>query len=230
MLLQVDYAAMALESGDTATAQSALADAKVSAKATAELLNSFLELARLDWSADKCTVSRFDVAAMVEQCLASVRGLAEQKGLELRADVPTGFAFRTDRVKLERVVSNLLSNAVKFTDGGRVAVELARAGGTMRLVVSDTGAGISAEDQARLFEEFFQVNNVERDRKKGFGLGLAISRRLMRQLGGEIEFESKVGVGSRFSVVLPNTVVEDIAVSGEPHDEKRQVAVAAGRG
>jgi signal transduction histidine kinase len=112
------------------------------------------------------------------------------------------------------VLGNLIGNAVKFTQAGGVRVEVDCAGADLEIHVIDTGVGIAAEDRERLFEEFFQVKNHERDRRKGFGLGLAISRRLARQLGGDINVESAIGRGSRFTVVLPG-VLGDGESAGE---------------
>jgi signal transduction histidine kinase len=123
--------------------------------------------------------------------------------LSLLAVVPAGLRVVTERVKLERVLLNLLDNAVKFTAAGNVHVEAQRTGTDVSIHVVDTGVGIAAEEQARLFEEFYQVNNPERDRRKGFGLGLAVAHRLAAQLGGSLALESEPGRGSRFTLTLP---------------------------
>jgi signal transduction histidine kinase len=109
----------------------------------------------------------------------------------------------TDRGKLERIVNNLVSNAVKFTPGGSVRVEVDQSIHGFEIHVIDTGVGIAPEHQGRLFEDFYQINNHERDRKKGFGLGLSISRRLARQLEGDLLVDSALGRGSRFTIILP---------------------------
>jgi signal transduction histidine kinase len=139
------------------------------------------------------------VARAVSACQAS----AEQKGLSLRLSAPAGLLVRADRVKLERVLLNLLDNAVKFTETGGVHVEVERSGADVRIRVVDTGIGIPPEHRARLFEEFYQVGNSNRDRRKGFGLGLSVARRLARQLGGDLAVESQLGSGSRFTISLP---------------------------
>jgi signal transduction histidine kinase len=111
--------------------------------------------------------------------------------------------LRTDRAKLERILSNLVSNAVKFTTSGGVRLDAQRAGHGVEIHVIDTGIGIGAAARGRLFDEFFQLHNHERDPRKGVGLGLAIARRIAAQLDGDIEVESSPGGGSRFTVVLP---------------------------
>jgi two-component system, sensor histidine kinase len=131
---------------------------------------------------------------------------ATHKGLTLRANAPIGAAIHSDRKRLERILGNLVSNAVKFTDRGDVRVEVEPRSRRVNIHVVDTGIGIAPQDREHLFEEFFQVHNAERNRTKGFGLGLAIARRLARQLGGDVTVESAEGHGSRFTVVLPTVV------------------------
>jgi signal transduction histidine kinase len=144
---------------------------------------------------------------MLRQVISGSQAVATQKGLYLWVDCPAELHILTDRVKLERILCNLLNNAVKFTDQGGVRVVAESASGALEIHVVDTGIGLAPAQQARLFQEFYQVENHARDRKKGFGLGLAISRRLARQLGGDVEVESAQGSGSRFSVLLPGVVV-----------------------
>ena len=92
--------------------------------------------------------------------------------------------------------TNLVSNAVKFTDRGDVRVEAERGARRVCIHVVDTGMGIAPEHRERLFEAFFQVGNSERNRTKGFGLGLAIARRMARQMGGDVTLESAAAAGS----------------------------------
>ena len=115
-------------------------------------------------------------------------------------------------MKLERILNNLVSNAVKFTERGGVRIEVERTGGGLEIHVIDTGIGIVPDAQERLFDEFYQLHNRERDRRKGFGLGLSIARRLARHLGGDVTVDSAPGRGSRFSVVLPTEADDDSAV------------------
>ena len=98
---------------------------------------------------------------------------------------------------------NLVGNAIKFTDAGEVAIKAARANGTFNLAVRDTGPGISAADQAKLFQEFQQADNSIPARKEGTGLGLAISKRIIEMHGGRMWMESQIGKGSTFFVMLP---------------------------
>ncbi len=182
-----------------------LGEIKAAARLTADLLDGLLEYARLDGATDAVVAADFPLAAVVADVLATHGHAAGAKGLDLSAAVPPGLVVRTDRLKLERVLNNLVGNAVKYTPAGsvRVSAEAARGSGGVEVHVTDTGVGIAAEHVGRLFDEFFQVDNHERDRQKGFGLGLAIGRRLARQLGGDVAVVSTPGRGSRFTVVVP---------------------------
>jgi signal transduction histidine kinase len=104
---------------------------------------------------------------------------------------------------LTQVLINLVGNAIKFTDAGEVAIKAEATDGQLRVSVSDTGPGISAADQARLFQEFQQADNAITRKKGGTGLGLAISKRIIEMHGGKIWVESQVGRGSTFTFTLP---------------------------
>ena len=129
-------------------------------------------------------------------------------------------------------MNNLVSNAIKFTEVGSVKVEVKTIGQSVRICVADTGIGIAPEHQHRLFEEFFQIQNHERDRLKGFGLGLAICDRLIGQLGGKLEVHSVVGHGSRFTVLVPLTIANDsaVATSADPEPNLGQIIQAGALG
>jgi signal transduction histidine kinase len=137
--------------------------------------------------------------------------LAQAKGLRLTVELPDPpLTLRTDRVKLARVLTNLVSNGIKFTDTGGVTLTAdltpERA---VAIRVLDTGVGIAAENLGRIFDDFNQVRNPGRDRDHGWGLGLAICRRLVELLGGRITVESQPNRGSVFTIVLlPSCVVD----------------------
>ena len=98
---------------------------------------------------------------------------------------------------------NLVGNAIKFTDQGEVAIEASLANGSFRVAVRDSGPGIAPADQAKIFEEFQQVDNTSTREKGGTGLGLAISKRIVEMHGGGISVESQLGKGSTFTIKLP---------------------------
>jgi len=143
-----------------------------------------------------------DLPPVIEETIASLRPLAERKGVELRlgAVSPTAWA---DPSRLRQILNNLLSNAIKFTpEGGRVSVDAEQHGDRVAISVTDTGVGIAPADQHRVFEEFQQVGD-RMSRDAGTGLGLALTRRLVEAHGGHIELWSQPGQGSRFTVYLP---------------------------
>jgi two-component system capsular synthesis sensor histidine kinase RcsC len=124
--------------------------------------------------------------------------------------VEPGLVVRTDRVKLARVLANLITNGIKFTDQGHVVLRCAvRPDGQVALDVSDTGIGIAAEFQEKVFDEYFQLRRPSRERERGggSGLGLAICRRLVATMGGRLEVHSQPGNGSTFSVLLPASTI-----------------------
>jgi signal transduction histidine kinase len=131
----------------------------------------------------------------------------------------------TDEGKLGQILRNLISNALKFTERGEVRVS-AQLQGTEMVVftVADTGVGIAAEDQERIFQEFQQVENPLQRRSHGTGLGLPLSRKLASFLGGELSVRSEVGGGASFTAVIPRTYRErraagrDLAAARPPDE------------
>jgi signal transduction histidine kinase len=114
--------------------------------------------------------------------------------------LPAGFG---DARRLQQVLVNLLGNAIKFTDAGEVAVSAGMTGARFNLAVRDTGPGIAPQDQAKIFEEFQQIDNSTTRRKGGTGLGLAISRKIVLMHGGHLSVVSAVGHGATFHVDIP---------------------------
>ena len=133
-----------------------------------------------------------------------IEPLARQKDIELALTIPERLpTMYTDGEKIRQILVNLVGNAVKFTDRGRVAVLVQRRIGEIELRVQDTGIGISAFDRTRLFQPFTQLDSGLTRRHGGTGLGLYNSSRLAHLLGGRIEVESTLGVGSTFSLIVP---------------------------
>jgi PAS domain S-box-containing protein len=209
LVLQASLARLSVETGDAATLAETLTHIESSVAATSDLLNALLEVARSGDAGDVGTPEVFALDEQVERLAGACRASASEKGLSLRVTAPPGLRVRTERVKLERILLNLLDNAIKFTETGSVHVEVQQSGRDVRVHVVDTGVGIAPGHQRRLFEEFYQVGNRERDRRKGFGLGLAVAHRLAAQLGGGLAVESEPGRGSRFTVSLPGVAGDE---------------------
>jgi two-component system, sensor histidine kinase len=176
------------------------------------VLNGLLDLSRL--SSGYYVPERQPVA--LDQILAPVCAefiaAARVKGLELQLDLQPA-AVQSDPVAMARITRNLIDNAIKYTERGIVQVttrtEPGPDGPLALLTVTDTGKGIDAEDQQRIFEEFYQIGNPGRDRSQGVGLGLAIVQRLTELLDATISVSSTPGVGSTFSMSLAALVGAD---------------------
>ncbi|HEV3122909.1 MAG TPA: ATP-binding protein [Isosphaeraceae bacterium] len=170
-----------------------------------ELLNDLLDLAQFDSNEIGLRASDFSLDDWLSTSLEPLRMIAAAKNLALswHTDKP-GRALHADRVKLTRVLTNLVGNAIKFTEAGSIAVSAAtNAAGVMSLSVADTGPGIPEAERDRIFDEFAQLRNPERDRTKGTGLGLAICKRLVEAVGGRLTLESQLGHGSTFTALFP---------------------------
>ena len=211
LVLQSSVAEMCVDNNDVDGMREALKDIRASAAAAAGLLDSLLDYAHVEMAGERNDLADFSLATLLDEITSRCRALAEQKRISLVAHCH-GVVLRTDRLKLDRILANLVDNAIKFTPAGQVRVETQQAGTNLEIHVVDTGVGIEVGVQNRLFEEFFQVDNHQRDRKKGFGMGLAIAQRLARQLGGDICVDSALGRGSRFSVCLPGVICNHAAV------------------
>ncbi|HEX9937527.1 MAG TPA: ATP-binding protein [Longimicrobium sp.] len=168
------------------------------------IIEEILTFSRLDAGRDPPHAELVDACTIVADAVAMVEPQAEQKGLALRVLVPGHpLEVTTDPGKLRQILVNLLGNAVKFTDAGEVELRAWAELGVMYFAVSDSGPGIAPEYLETIFEPFTQVDSSHTRLKGGTGLGLPVSRRLARLLGGELEVESTVGEGSRFTLSLP---------------------------
>lgn len=172
-----------------------------------DLINDLLDLAKIEAGRVELHRTRFAVQDICEALSDFVRPLIDKKNLEFRMelaeDLPT---MHSDAGKLRQVLYNLLSNAIKYTpEGGTVTIDAVMRKEDQRvcITVSDTGPGISPEDQERIFEKFWQLDSSVTREHSGSGLGLAISQELTHLLGGSIRVESEMGKGSRFIVILP---------------------------
>ena len=165
------------------------------------LFNSLLDISRLDAGVVESQVEDFSIGALIERVCRDHLAEAKAKGLRL-VSVDCSAIVRTDPFLLERILRNLVSNAIRYTDRGRVVVGCRRGNG-LRIEVWDTGPGVPLELQREIFREFVQLGNVERDRAKGLGLGLAIVDRLSKLLDCPVTLRSAPRAGSVFQVSVP---------------------------
>jgi signal transduction histidine kinase len=191
-----------------------------------ELFKALLDISRLDAGALAPTITDFPVLKLLERVDATFTGAAADAGIDLRV-VPTAAWVRSDFVLLEQILLNLVSNAVRYTTRGGVLVGCRERGERVRIEVWDTGPGIPENQRQKIFEEFYRLEDVSRERK-GLGLGLAIVERLCRLLGHPLELSSAVGRGSRFTVVAPRAAARAMVV-GPLIAAPEPLNVAAGR-
>jgi signal transduction histidine kinase len=207
--------------GDLSEPQRAFAEkANRATRSLLFLVNDVLDLSKIEAGKMEPDIRTVRPSLLVGEAVAIVQPLADSKGIELRVPrLPQLPELRTDADRVHQILLNLLSNAVKFTDRGAVTVAVSMeterpSGGTpsgevpilgerrwLAIRVSDTGPGIPAEDQERIFQEFEQVSGAAA--RGGTGLGLTISRKLARMLGGELVVSSTPGAGSTFTLRLP---------------------------
>jgi PAS domain S-box-containing protein len=193
-----------------------------------ELINDLLDLARFDSGDVAHHPKNFSLDEWLASTLEPLLLTARAKNLDLswNVDLP-GRVLHTDRVKLSRVLMNLVGNAIKFTEQGSVTVTAGRADdGWLGVAVHDTGPGIPDDQLERIFDEFAQLRNPERDRTKGTGLGLAICKRLVEAVGGRLTVESRLGKGSTFTALYPPEHVQEAVVEAEPGPVETAAAVA----
>jgi signal transduction histidine kinase len=163
-----------------------------------------LDLSKIE--AGQLTLSLADYAMkeVVYNVFGAVEPLASEKKLTFKADIapdlPVGHG---DERRLTQVLLNLVGNAIKFTDEGSVVIKAALKDGAFSVAVVDTGPGISEDDQKKLFQEFQQADSSTTKKKGGTGLGLAISKRIIEMHGGRVWLESRLGVGSTFTFMVP---------------------------
>ena len=168
------------------------------------LINDVLDLSKIEAGQLSLTLDDYAVGQVVQTVRSSTESLAKAKGLVLTANVQDGLPIgRGDERRLTQVLLNLVGNAIKFTDKGSVEINARMIDGCFEIEVKDTGPGIAAEDQSKIFEEFQQVDNSSTRQKGGTGLGLAISKRIVEMHGGRIEVQSVLGEGSTFRITIP---------------------------
>jgi two-component system sensor histidine kinase/response regulator len=178
-----------------------------SARHLLSLINDILDVARIEAGKVTLAVERIECRELLAETADSLRPLAALKGLALWLDLPPEpVVIDSDRRALAQIVTNLVNNAIKFTEHGTVRLALARRLDGDQLLtefsVADSGAGIKAEDQAKLFLAFSQLDSTSTRHAEGAGLGLYLSQNLASLLGGRLSFTSDFGSGSTFTLTL----------------------------
>ena len=192
----------------------------VAGKHLLDLINAILDLSKIEAGKMDLYLETFEVKKMVKDVVAVIQPLVAKNHNTLQVNLPDDIgAMRADLTKVRQSLFNLLSNAAKFTENGTITLNVTTESGTdeptrssvlstLHFAVTDTGIGMTDEQRAKLFEEFTQADASTSRKYGGTGLGLALSRRFCRMMGGDITVESQVGKGSTFTITLPREVVD----------------------
>jgi len=194
-----------------AHAQQLVGNVRRSVDSMEELFDGLLDISRLDAGVVRAREEPVALPELFERLSFEYATIAQRKGLKLHV-MKTSLCVRSDPTLLARILRNLVANAVRYTERGRVTVGCRRRGERVSIEVWDTGPGIPAEKCAEIFQEFTQLGNPERDRRKGLGLGLAIVERLAKLLGHSVLLRSRVGKGSVFAVTAARGRMEENAL------------------
>lgn len=171
------------------------------------LINDILDLSKIESGSMEVYIAPMEPKKVVQQIVASLKGLAKQKNVKLSMHMSTSVPeiMMSDQKKIEQVITNLLSNAIKFTEQGSVTIEIdSHTYDSLIVIVTDTGIGIEGDALDYIFEPFRQVDGTATRKYKGTGLGLAISKRLVESLDGTIDVRSEIDIGSTFTVRIPD--------------------------
>ena len=219
----IGYSELAMDDIITPATKRYLEKITINAKWLLNIINDIMDFSKIESSNLELDIAPLDVNEVLENARVLVENNATEKGIRLYTftDIPAGKSLSGDFVKLSQVCINLLSNAVKFTELGHVTcnvtmVEKDSRNCTLKFEITDTGIGINPEQLSTIFEPFMQANtNISRE-YGGTGLGLAITKRLIEAMGGEVQVESTLGMGSKFFFQLTFGVVKPFEDTPEP--------------
>lgn len=190
------------------------------------LINDILDLSKIEAGRLQLSIDSVLLTTSFAEVRDTMRPLADKKAHTLLQRAPAGLSVRADPTRLKQVLMNLIGNAIKFTpDGGKIELTAKRVGDFVRVEVRDSGPGIPAEEQQRIFDAFYRLRRSEKA-AEGTGLGLAITQRLVELHGGELGVESEIGVGSCFYFTLP--IVPTFVAEGPEASPLGSVAALAG--
>ena len=175
-----------------------------SAKRETSLVSDVLDISKLDENMLKFEFEAVDMAKILRETAKSLMPSIKRKKLRFNIDIPPKLPFaKADRKRIIQAVSNLINNAVKFTEKGYIGIQARKKVGNILISITDTGIGISKENQRKLFKKFFQVETSARREPGSTGLGLAISKGIIESHKGRIWAASKLGKGSTFFFTIP---------------------------
>ena len=204
----IGYIALMKKGNDADKKEQYVRNIRQSSDRMREMLNTLLSFFRLDNGKEQPNISPCRISAITHILETEFTPIAMNKGLALTITNQTGTVVLTDKERILQIGNNLLSNAIKFTENGGVSLTTDYNNGVLKLIVEDTGTGMTEEEQQRVFGAFERLSNAAA--KDGFGLGLSIVQRIVTMLGGIIRLESDKGKGSRFTVEIPMQTVEEL--------------------
>ena len=197
----IGYTALMEKGNDADKKEQYVRNIRQSSERMREMLNTLLSFFRLDNGKEQPNFSPCRISAITHILETEFMPIAKNKGLALIITNQTDTIVLTDKERILQIGNNLLSNAIKFTENGGVSLTTDYDNGVLKLIVEDTGTGMTEEEQQRVFGAFERLSNAAA--KDGFGLGLSIVQRIVSMLGGTIQLESEKGRGSRFKVGIP---------------------------
>jgi signal transduction histidine kinase len=209
------FAAALADKAHDAEVRNMVDSINASVDALEALFNELLDISKIDAGVIRPKVACFSLDPLLRRLRTDFAAEAEAKGIDLRIRRSQARVC-SDALLLERVLRNLIDNAIRYTLNGGILVGVRRRGANWRIEVWDTGIGIAPEQIDKVFDEFFQIGNPERDRRKGLGLGLSIVRRLAELLGHSLVLRSRRGRGTVFSLDLPAGGPEATATAPAP--------------
>jgi len=193
-----------------------------------ELLNSLLDISKLDADVIQPEIRPTLLTELLQQSVEKFEPVASEKGLIFGCQTASNVWVDTDPQLLARIISNLIENAIRYTESGSVSIVLKQETNQAVILLKDTGIGIRDEDKQNIFTEFYQVDNPERDRQKGLGLGLSIVKRLSDLLGIQLAFESQSGLGTSFKLtcsLVKNAPLKEVITPKEVEAPAEQLTV-----
>ncbi len=170
-----------------------------------DLVSDMVESTELERDSITFEYTDFDIETLVSEVVEAFTPIAREKGLQVSKEGLKELVVHSDRVKVRRALVNLVSNAIKYTPKGSVIVSYLEEGDHVEIHVRDSGIGISEEDLKKLFQKFYRIKSKETETIPGTGLGLWLTRAIIRKLGGNVEVISTKGVGTTFIISLPVT-------------------------
>lgn len=168
------------------------------------LITDLTDLAETESGKKRRHITNVDLHQVTQSVIDIIGLLAKQKKVKIHTRIPGNCVIKADRNEIEMIISNIVSNAVKYNrDEGEVFIDISMPDNRCRIVVADTGIGISSEDQEKVFQDFVRIKSSETKNIPGSGLGLPIAKKMTELYGGSVQVESTPGKGSRFTVTIP---------------------------